>query len=325
MVRRLLLVVSVVTVAVAGVALVLGVSGAGGGAPPVPTGEIVFTRTVKEHGRSDLYVVAADGSHLRLLVRNGADAAVSPVGGRIAFVREDAIWTMRRDGTAQRQLTKPLCGRGSRQEGGQLIPRRRGRLTVERCTSRAPSTRTIRTPATTYSGGCRSSRCAPTESACGSSRRQSRPRMVIAMTIPRPHRTGVSSRTPTRSGATTRFRRDPRGHREREAGADPRSLLVVRRGLRPRLVAGRQSPRLCRARPVGGRADGVRAQWELGGACRRLASAPCVRRVRERSGHSLAVRLAVRTGVVAGWPLARVRLRRLLAEPLHRRDPHRQE
>jgi Tol biopolymer transport system component len=107
LVRQGLPFVSVVAAVAAAVVLVLGAAGAGGAAPPAPTGEIVFTRTVKEHGRPDLYVIAADGSQLRLLVRNAADASVSRHDGRIAFVRGDAIWTMRRDGTKQRQLTKP--------------------------------------------------------------------------------------------------------------------------------------------------------------------------------------------------------------------------
>jgi Tol biopolymer transport system component len=103
--RRVLLVVSVLSGAAIGGVLVLGASGAGG--VRTPSGEIVFTRTVREHGRPDLYVIAADGSHLRLLVRNAADASVSRNGGRVAFVRGDAIWTMRRDGSEQRQVTKP--------------------------------------------------------------------------------------------------------------------------------------------------------------------------------------------------------------------------
>jgi hypothetical protein len=51
-------------------------------------GEIVFARTAKEHGRPDLYVMAADSSHIRLLIRNAAEAAVSPNGRRVAFVCE---------------------------------------------------------------------------------------------------------------------------------------------------------------------------------------------------------------------------------------------
>ena len=56
--------------------------------------------------RSDLYAVASDGSHLRVLARNARYAAVSPAGGRLAFERDDAIWVSRLDGSGQRQLTR---------------------------------------------------------------------------------------------------------------------------------------------------------------------------------------------------------------------------
>ncbi len=70
-------------------------------AAPVPSsGEIVFTRS------GDLYVIAPDGSHLRLLVRHASEAAVSRDGRRIAFVRDGAIWTMQRDGSGQQVLAK---------------------------------------------------------------------------------------------------------------------------------------------------------------------------------------------------------------------------
>jgi TolB protein len=72
-----------------------------------PAGEIVFTRSSADFGRSDLYVVTSDGSRPRLLARNAANAAVSPDGRRIAFVRGRAIWVMRRDGSAQWQVVKP--------------------------------------------------------------------------------------------------------------------------------------------------------------------------------------------------------------------------
>ncbi len=71
-----------------------------------PTGEVVFTRSLQKPKRADLYVMAADGSHPRLLARDAAQPAASPDGRRIAFVRGRAIWIMQRDGSAQRQLTK---------------------------------------------------------------------------------------------------------------------------------------------------------------------------------------------------------------------------
>lgn len=70
-----------------------------------PADQIVFTRPSKA-GHGDLYVIAADASRPRLLIRNAADAAVSPNGRLIAFVRDGGVWVMRRDGSKQRQLTK---------------------------------------------------------------------------------------------------------------------------------------------------------------------------------------------------------------------------
>jgi len=74
----------------------------------VPSGEILFTRrSAPESKHASLFRVAADGSGLRLFVRDAAEAAVSPDGRRLAFVRGDAIWLMGRDGSQQKQLTRP--------------------------------------------------------------------------------------------------------------------------------------------------------------------------------------------------------------------------
>ena len=75
--------------------------------PALPTAEIVFTRQLKKPDRSDLYVMAADGSHLRLLVRDAAEAAASFDGRRIAFARGGAIWIVQRNGARPRLLTQP--------------------------------------------------------------------------------------------------------------------------------------------------------------------------------------------------------------------------
>ena len=93
----------------------------GVGAPAVPAtghstgaqiaGEIVFTRSVFDPAiggeRASLFRMKPDGSGLRLLMRDAGQAAVSPAGDQIGFVRAEAIWLMRRDGSAQRQLTEP--------------------------------------------------------------------------------------------------------------------------------------------------------------------------------------------------------------------------
>ena len=87
---------------------------AGDGARPAastPAGEIVFTRSATWYSEGhDLYVVRPDGSELRLLVRNGADAAGTRDGRLIAFVRERAIWVMNRNGSGQRAVTTPSRG-----------------------------------------------------------------------------------------------------------------------------------------------------------------------------------------------------------------------
>ncbi len=81
---------------------------AGEGTVVLPAGAIVFTRG---DPHPSLYAMAADGSHVRLLVKNAADAAVSTDGRQIAFVRDRAIWVMGRDGSGQRKLTSPGTSR----------------------------------------------------------------------------------------------------------------------------------------------------------------------------------------------------------------------
>jgi Tol biopolymer transport system component len=84
----------------------------GGSSSHVRAGEIVFTRSIGEWPkRYDLYVVAPDGGRARLFVRDASEAAVSPDGRQVAFVRDRAIWLMERDGRHQRPLTKPKHGR----------------------------------------------------------------------------------------------------------------------------------------------------------------------------------------------------------------------
>jgi dipeptidyl aminopeptidase/acylaminoacyl peptidase len=75
-------------------------------ATSVPRGEIVVTRTATG-GTTDLHVLAADGTSDHLLARNASAAAPAPDGDTVAFVRQGAIWVMRRDGSAQRQVTQP--------------------------------------------------------------------------------------------------------------------------------------------------------------------------------------------------------------------------
>jgi dipeptidyl aminopeptidase/acylaminoacyl peptidase len=67
------------------------------------TSEIVFARGA----HANLYIMRGDGSRVRLLVRDASEPAVSPDGRRTAFVRKNALWVMKRDGSGQRQLTRP--------------------------------------------------------------------------------------------------------------------------------------------------------------------------------------------------------------------------
>jgi len=66
--------------------------------------------TTGARSHPNLVLVAVDGTHSRVLVRNGARASVSRNGARIAFVRGRAIWVARRDGSGQRRLTTPPAG-----------------------------------------------------------------------------------------------------------------------------------------------------------------------------------------------------------------------
>ena len=116
--RRLL--VDAVTAAVVSATLLVACGGGGEGREfsSNRSGGIVFTRWVDVATPSEerpslhpsLYVVASDGSQPRVLIRNGADASVSPDGRRLAFIRDGAIWSMWRDGSGQHRLTNPDVG-----------------------------------------------------------------------------------------------------------------------------------------------------------------------------------------------------------------------
>jgi Tol biopolymer transport system component len=121
-VRRSLL-VSAVLVVVAGVVVSLAAGGSGGSvAVSLPAGEIVFARSSVPNTRSDLYAVRPDGSRTRLLSRDASGAAVSRDGLRIAFVRGDAIWVMKRDTSAQHRVTKPSRAAGITDSGPAWSP-----------------------------------------------------------------------------------------------------------------------------------------------------------------------------------------------------------
>ena len=81
-------------------------AGATTAAPTSEAGTVLFTR-LRTDGKPALFTMAADGSGPRLFVRNASSPAASQDGQRILFVRGDAIWQMRRDGSGQRQVTRP--------------------------------------------------------------------------------------------------------------------------------------------------------------------------------------------------------------------------
>ncbi|MDX6510546.1 MAG: TolB protein [Gaiellaceae bacterium] len=71
-------------------------------------GRIAYSRVVARRGRltSDVYVVRADGSHLRLLRKGAASAAWSPDGRRLAFTHNGYVELARPDGTLIRRLAR---------------------------------------------------------------------------------------------------------------------------------------------------------------------------------------------------------------------------
>ncbi len=105
--RRVLVgvVLGALCIAVATGALATLLAGAAGNS--LPTADIMFARYLAKAERSDLYVMASDGSRLRLLTRDASQAAASPDGRRVAFVRDGSIWIMQRDGSTQTPLTRP--------------------------------------------------------------------------------------------------------------------------------------------------------------------------------------------------------------------------
>ena len=101
------------------------VVGAGAGSPSrggsLPAGEIVFSRSPDFYGEraSDLYAARPDGSHLRLLVRDGATTVIAVpyflhTGRHVC----DDIPTLLEQGSARHPgvefLLAPFIGRSSR-------------------------------------------------------------------------------------------------------------------------------------------------------------------------------------------------------------------
>jgi len=84
------------------------------GATPLPTtsvtGTIAFTRVTKTHGKDsgDIYAIRSDGTGLRRLAASRKDerqAAWSPDGSRIAYLRYLHPWIMDANGSRQRSVT----------------------------------------------------------------------------------------------------------------------------------------------------------------------------------------------------------------------------
>jgi Tol biopolymer transport system component len=77
-----------------------------------PSGDLLVTEATGTRSpvRLDLYTMRPDGSHLRLLTQDAANAAASRNGQEIAFTRDGAIWLMQRDGSGQTRVTTPPQG-----------------------------------------------------------------------------------------------------------------------------------------------------------------------------------------------------------------------
>jgi Tol biopolymer transport system component len=99
-------VVAALVVAVVVVAAAAALTAMRGRHDPAPVADIVLTRPGTAR-RSDLYLVALDDTPGRLLVRDATQPAASPDGLHVAFVRNQAIWVARRDGTGQTRVTRP--------------------------------------------------------------------------------------------------------------------------------------------------------------------------------------------------------------------------
>ena len=90
------------SLAVLAAALAFGYASVGvlrASADAAPSGRILFVRG------GDLFVTSADGRDVRRLVRNAEQPAVTADGRRIAFVRDESIWVMGRDGSGQKRIT----------------------------------------------------------------------------------------------------------------------------------------------------------------------------------------------------------------------------
>jgi Tol biopolymer transport system component len=71
-----------------------------------PSGkEIIFTRFGNTSPHPRLYVMRADGTHQRKLLKQGSNPAFSPNGKKVSFERHHEILVMRANGTHVHQLT----------------------------------------------------------------------------------------------------------------------------------------------------------------------------------------------------------------------------
>lgn len=72
-----------------------------------PRGRRIVERRMTSSGRSDLWVLRANGSSSRRLAKDGDSPDWAREGVRIAFCRRDRIFTIQPDGTSLRALTDP--------------------------------------------------------------------------------------------------------------------------------------------------------------------------------------------------------------------------
>jgi hypothetical protein len=94
-----------------------------------PGGSLVFTG--RDHGKSNVYLVNADGAALRQLTRNGGAAPACSVSGLIAYARGGYVYVVKPDGSGGRRFARGTNPDFS-PSGKTIVLQRRGRLYSKR-------------------------------------------------------------------------------------------------------------------------------------------------------------------------------------------------
>src|SRR4051812_7135937 len=110
---------------------------------------LVFTRD--RHGVRALWTAAADGSGARRLLADAEHGRFVAGGARLLFVRDDALWAPRPDGTAPRRLAVGTTASGLMElpDGGGYVDADDGGIVILRPGAAEPLRRVARTAART--------------------------------------------------------------------------------------------------------------------------------------------------------------------------------